>query len=160
MPDPAAEDQALSAYLADRDVPCPGCGYNLRGLTADRCPECSQALKLSVSLQEAHLSALLAAILPPIAIAGAAGVLLIVVFMFTVGSGRTLPSGEEATIFLWMPLAASLLLGVPALWLALPTGRAWFRSRSWRVRANTVAASVLASLAMLGLYLALLARLI
>lgn len=24
----------------DEDIPCPGCGYNLRGLTVPRCPEC------------------------------------------------------------------------------------------------------------------------
>jgi uncharacterized membrane protein YdjX (TVP38/TMEM64 family) len=31
---------ALGAALRGRDVPCPGCGYNLRDLTGDRCPEC------------------------------------------------------------------------------------------------------------------------
>ena len=30
----------LKAYLADRDVPCPGCGYNLRGVAEPVCPEC------------------------------------------------------------------------------------------------------------------------
>ena len=36
------EGAQLRAYLADRDVKCPGCGYNLRGLAATRCPECSR----------------------------------------------------------------------------------------------------------------------
>lgn len=35
---------ALRAYLADRDVPCPACGYNLRGITTAACPECGAAL--------------------------------------------------------------------------------------------------------------------
>ena len=36
MPD---ADQ-LKAYLAERDAPCPGCGYNLRGVAEPVCPEC------------------------------------------------------------------------------------------------------------------------
>jgi hypothetical protein len=30
--------------LAEHDVPCPGCGYNLRGLRATSCPECSMSV--------------------------------------------------------------------------------------------------------------------
>jgi hypothetical protein len=30
----------LKGYLARRDVPCPSCGYNLRGLRTGACPEC------------------------------------------------------------------------------------------------------------------------
>lgn len=32
----------LLEYLAERDVPCPGCGYNLRNLTGALCPECGK----------------------------------------------------------------------------------------------------------------------
>jgi hypothetical protein len=28
------------AWFAEHDVACPACGYNLRGLRSDRCPEC------------------------------------------------------------------------------------------------------------------------
>jgi hypothetical protein len=52
-----AEDQTdaprralLVRYLASHDQPCPNCRYNLRGLTAARCPECNLALQLRVSL--------------------------------------------------------------------------------------------------------------
>lgn len=31
---------ALEQFLAERDVPCPSCGYNLHALKADHCPEC------------------------------------------------------------------------------------------------------------------------
>ncbi len=34
----------LRRYLADRDVPCPRCEYNLRGLKSDTCPECGEPL--------------------------------------------------------------------------------------------------------------------
>lgn len=46
MSDSAAD--LLQTYLADRDVPCPGCGYNLRGHTGARCPECGVRLVLGV----------------------------------------------------------------------------------------------------------------
>lgn len=38
----------LQAFLADRDVPCPHCGYNLRGLQAPVCPECKHDLQLKL----------------------------------------------------------------------------------------------------------------
>lgn len=38
----------IKAYLADRDAPCPGCGYNLRGAKEPVCPECNTAIVLSV----------------------------------------------------------------------------------------------------------------
>lgn len=44
--DPAAE--SLRLYLASRDVPCPRCGYNLRGSTSSSCPECGKPLVIAV----------------------------------------------------------------------------------------------------------------
>ncbi|MEO1716444.1 MAG: hypothetical protein AAFR76_04970 [Planctomycetota bacterium] len=38
----------LRAYLAERDVPCPRCGYNLRGVTEPVCPECEFSLTLEL----------------------------------------------------------------------------------------------------------------
>jgi len=37
----------LEAYLAARDVPCPGCGFNLRGLAGESCPECGDGITLA-----------------------------------------------------------------------------------------------------------------
>jgi hypothetical protein len=39
---PGAERLAL--YLSDRDLACPKCGYNLRGVGGDTCPECGEKL--------------------------------------------------------------------------------------------------------------------
>ncbi len=36
----------LRGFLADRDVLCPVCEYNLRGLTDMRCPECGTSIDL------------------------------------------------------------------------------------------------------------------
>lgn len=40
----ASQQSLLRRFLADRDVPCPHCEYNLRGLETDRCPECGGPL--------------------------------------------------------------------------------------------------------------------
>ncbi|MEA5613132.1 hypothetical protein [Nodularia spumigena] len=38
------EIDRLAGYLKGRDAPCPGCGYNLRDLLGETCPECGEAL--------------------------------------------------------------------------------------------------------------------
>jgi hypothetical protein len=48
-------DVLLHTFLQDRDVPCPLCGYNLRSLSGDRCPECGTGLLLQVGLTEPRL---------------------------------------------------------------------------------------------------------
>ena len=47
----------LSIFLRDRDVPCPGCAYNLRDLTTNHCPECGRGLALRLELAELNLEA-------------------------------------------------------------------------------------------------------
>lgn len=44
--------ERVARYLADRDVRCVTCGYNLRGITRDTCPECGAALTVE-ELQQA-----------------------------------------------------------------------------------------------------------
>src|SRR5262249_8711076 len=61
MPD---ESKPLLAYVADRDAPCPRCGYNLRGLTQARCPECGEELRLQVGTVRPILGTLIAAMAP------------------------------------------------------------------------------------------------
>lgn len=34
----------LVEYLAERDIACEGCGYNLRGATTVQCPECGRVI--------------------------------------------------------------------------------------------------------------------
>ncbi len=38
--DPRFERELKRVYAVDRDLPCPACGYNLRGLMRPICPEC------------------------------------------------------------------------------------------------------------------------
>ncbi|MGD9689869.1 MAG: hypothetical protein AB7K52_09480 [Phycisphaerales bacterium] len=41
-------DELVERFLSDRDVPCPSCGYNLRGSRATACPECGKSLRLAL----------------------------------------------------------------------------------------------------------------
>ena len=45
---PSPDSDLLQAYLAGRDAPCPVCGYNLRGLDSQKCPECGARLTLRI----------------------------------------------------------------------------------------------------------------
>lgn len=49
---PGNDAELLRAYLAGRDVRCQGCGYNLRGLAGEACPECSSPLSLTIQTDE------------------------------------------------------------------------------------------------------------
>lgn len=42
------EDELVAEYLKGRDFSCPGCGYNLRGLSGQTCPECGLAFRLQL----------------------------------------------------------------------------------------------------------------
>jgi len=40
--------ERLERYLADRDLACPSCKYNLRGMRGEVCPECGEPIKLDL----------------------------------------------------------------------------------------------------------------
>lgn len=66
--DRSDDSRALECFLANRDAACPACGYNLRGLTAEACPECRHELELQIvpidrpSTRRVRLFLLLAAV--------------------------------------------------------------------------------------------------
>jgi len=65
------DSHMLLEFLRDRNVPCPLCGYNLRGLLSARCPECGRDLELRVGLAEPRQGAWLTA---QIAVAATGGI--------------------------------------------------------------------------------------
>lgn len=60
-PDNAAR---LLEFLQHHDAPCPVCHYNLRGLTAPRCPECDHKLELTVGASGVRIGWFIAALAP------------------------------------------------------------------------------------------------
>ncbi len=44
--EPSADAELLAIFLSRHDVPCPGCGYNLRGVRLSACPECAKPIEL------------------------------------------------------------------------------------------------------------------
>lgn len=48
MHDPPGNPSLVQQFLAERDAPCPGCGYNLRGSAGGVCPECARPIDLHV----------------------------------------------------------------------------------------------------------------
>jgi hypothetical protein len=67
----------LRMFLSARDVACPGCRYNLRDLSASRCPECGDELVLRVGLAEPRQAAMIAGLIGLSSGAGLFGLLLI-----------------------------------------------------------------------------------
>jgi hypothetical protein len=61
LPTPQAE---LIAYLAQRHLPCPRCGYDLRASSSAICPECAEPLELRVGSAKPRFGWLLFAIAP------------------------------------------------------------------------------------------------
>ena len=49
-PNPPDDAQHLQALLEHRDCPCTHCGYNLRGLSSDACPECGKPVDVTALL--------------------------------------------------------------------------------------------------------------
>ena len=43
------DDPLLRQFLADNNAACPGCGYNLRGVTSQICPECGTELRIDLA---------------------------------------------------------------------------------------------------------------
>ena len=115
----------LAAYLAERDVPCPACGYNLRGLKAQACPECTQPPVLG--LHRHGIPARLCVLLSVACAMHAASVGLSVVqsvqgFVFNrrqaaAGTLRIVYSHGE-TFTVWVPTAANSLLTIAFLCIA------------------------------------------
>jgi hypothetical protein len=81
-------DALLEQFLAERDVVCPSCAYNLRGLKSDRCPECGDVLELSLRLVEPRQAALITGLVGLSAGAGLGGLLVIYALILTTLMGR------------------------------------------------------------------------
>lgn len=105
---PATGPVTLAAYLSDRDEACPSCGYNLRGLASDRCPECMTELVLRVAMAEPRLGLFLSTVVAWSLGAGFSALLLVYLLVVMVMTPRSLPPMEE---FMVTPVGGTLLEG-------------------------------------------------
>ena len=124
---PAQESALLHLYLKDRDVPCPSCGYNLRDLAADVCPECGEAITLRVNVLEPRQAAPLAGLVTLSCGAGLNGLLLIYVVIQIVRSRGPIRFWDR---FIVVNLCGFLILGAcVGIWLKF-----WLRIRRFDAR--------------------------
>lgn len=99
----------LAAYLADRDEACPSCGYNLRGLASDRCPECMSELVLRIAMAEPRLGLFLSTVVAWSLGAGFSVLLLVyLLVLMVIGGMMSLPPMDE---FMATPVGGTLLEG-------------------------------------------------
>lgn len=123
----------LPVFLADREVACPNCSYNLRGLTSDRCPECDQEIVLGVNLAEPAIGAYIATMAPLWTLGGGGGAFLVIVLLVSIKFKELPPLG----VFV-MPCVAAVVGGLGAWLLGRRQGRVWFRRERARQRSMPV----------------------
>lgn len=141
MDTPGPQGDQLKTFLAERDAPCPNCGYNLRGLTSDRCPECEHGLVLSVGLAEPRIAAFVFGLLGVGMSVGFSALLLAWVGLMFLRRGRGgMPPRSDL-----VPLVASVAVGGTILALLVTRRRRWFgrlspAGRWWAAVAATLVA--------------------
>lgn len=67
-------DALLVEFLRHNDAPCPVCGYNLRNLTRDVCPECGQRFALRIGAADPRFGLFLLLLAPLLMTAGISAV--------------------------------------------------------------------------------------
>ncbi len=135
------DEQAVILFLRERDVPCPLCGYNLRGLMTPRCPECGREIRLSIGLVEPFMRCWIALFSATTASAGV-GVLF---WMLVAREGWPRGDGPLMQIsfgyFLISPLFA-----IPVLVFRRVIIK-WPRGVQWLYAVVAIVASILAAFA-------------
>jgi hypothetical protein len=75
-----SEKELLRTFLHGRSHPCPVCGYDLRDLCTDRCPECGRSMRLTVAEQKRVHAPFIAGLIAFAAPAGASATGIVQVF--------------------------------------------------------------------------------
>jgi hypothetical protein len=120
-----ADGEALVAFLVDRDVPCPSCGYNLRRLQSVHCPECGNEVKLTVGAVDVKIGMWVAALIGTLipAIFGA-----IVVISLVVNGGRGFGNVQLGLCLIFI----YIVLMIPAFLIILANRVAFLRMTKQR----------------------------
>lgn len=110
----------LKALLARRDLACPSCGYNLRGVAGPNCPECGIRLELRLGVEPRADRAFLTGL---IGLSGALGFSWLLTLWATIKSAEWI----AVEVRLYLVLGGSTLAALVFL-------LAWFRLRGWLSR--------------------------
>ncbi len=126
-PTQPANADILRAFLADQDVECPSCRYNVRGLRTDVCPECNQKLTLRLALAEPRMAGFVAGL---VGLSMGLGVHAMLAGWFIVMQFRRFGGGPPLRDFVLL-LALALVHAV-LVWF-------WVRNRGRLTRASASA---------------------
>jgi hypothetical protein len=128
--EPKSDDAALLSFVATRDIPCPVCGYNLRGNESIRCSECGATLQLRVGSLDLKLAPWLVALLGTALPMGAVG--LIVTGMLFMMRRFADPNAARVTGAL---IALFILYGAVIHFLVQKRRKLWSArcSNQWRI---------------------------
>jgi hypothetical protein len=122
--------QDLRNYLATRDAACPSCGYNLRGLSVQACPECNQEIGLRVALTEPRIGLFLVGVVGWALGAGFSLLLLVFVLFSSLKYSRSIGPSDYG--FLVTLTVGATLQGGAVLLLILHNRRV----RRWSLAAR------------------------
>ena len=114
--------EMLRAFVAERDEPCPNCGYNLRELTSEICPECGLALRLRVGLVEPRQAGWVTGLVGLASGMGFFGIVLLVGFYQLALNGFL-----AWDFFAWFGSLAVVHVLALSAWIL---GRPWVRTRT------------------------------
>jgi hypothetical protein len=138
-PEPPPVDH-LTLFLAERDAPCPACGYNLRRLLLPVCPECGERLELRVGMVEPRMGLWITGLMASASGAGF-NLLLLGYILITLAWRR----GQSGFMYRFVVINAVGLLvegAIIALWL---TQRHRFRHMGFPARIALVVVAALVS---------------
>ena len=125
-----SESELLKMLLAVRNISCPVCGYNLRGIASNKCPECGRSLELRVVSGDLRVTAWLVALLSAALPLGASVVFTIIGLSVSIQTGFRFPHNTRLVVIFLLLCAVystTLLLAVRGrrrIW-KLPQPRQW-----------------------------------
>lgn len=113
----------LAAFLGGRDYPCPCCGYNLRDLTSDCCPECGDVLVLRVGSAHPRLAWFVTGL---VGISVGFGFNLVLFAWAIVSHFSAGYPGFDQPEMIWIVVATPMLCALVVAWVL---GRRWVTPR-------------------------------
>ena len=126
-----SDQEMLRDYLADREVACPVCSYNLRGLDGNHCPECGARIDLRVGSIDLRLGPWLASVLSIALPMGFTGILAL---MATIGAQRSVSWRSGDWVILIVGWGLTTIYAVALIVLSKRRGRFLRRpaAQQWR----------------------------